>query len=252
MAENSKIGWTDHTHNFWWGCNKVSEECRFCYIAGIMRRGGHEPFNGPMRTKIWSKPAKWNRLAEANASRQRVFTCSMSDFFHTDADDWRPDAWRIIGDCDWLDWLVLTKRPEAITQRLPDDWGNGYSNVWLGVTAGCRTSLDRIETLVEIPAALRFVSAEPLLESIDLRPFLPSIDWVITGCEREKKGRRRLMDLEWVRDIDAQCQSAGVPHFFKQYYREDQGIPCENGMLDGVLRQEWPRSREPLVAGEAL
>ena len=246
MAENSKIGWTDHTHNFWWGCHKVSEECRYCYIAGIMRRGGHEPFEGPMRTKNWSNPLKWNRQARANAARQRIFTCSMSDFFHADADAWRPEAWEVVKQCGWLDWLILTKRPVAIQERLPDDWEDGYPNVWLGVTAGCRASMDRIKTLATIPAAVKFVSAEPLLESIDLRPFLGEIDWVITGCERARKGDRRLMNLEWVREIDLHCQSAGVPHFFKQYYRENRGVPVEDGMLDGVPTQAWPRSRDPL------
>lgn len=247
MAENSKIGWTDHTHNFWWGCNKVSEECRFCYIDGIMRRGGHEPFKGPMRTKNWSNPRKWNRLAEVRASRLRIFTCSMSDFFHPGADDWRNDAWNIIKECEWLDWLILTKRPELIEARLPNDWGTGYENVWLGTTAGCRESLARVEILTEIPAAVRFVSAEPLLEPIDFRPYLDSIDWIITGCERAKKGNRRLMDLEWVREIDEHCRAASVPHFFKQYYIADSGVPCEDNKLDGKLRQEWPRSREPLM-----
>lgn len=247
MAENSKIGWTDHTHNFWWGCNKVSEECRFCYIDGIMRRGGHEPFKGPMRTKNWTNPQKWNRAAEAGSSRLRIFTCSMSDFFHPGADEWRTDAWAVIKECEWLDWLILTKRPELIEDRLPEDWGLGYQNVWLGTTAGCRDSLERVELLTNVPASIRFVSAEPLLESIDFRPYLHSIDWVITGCERAKKGSRRLMDLEWVREIDEHCRNASVPHFFKQYYIADSGIPCEDNMLDGELRQEWPRSREPLV-----
>jgi len=168
----------------------------------------------------------------------------MSDFFHPEADAWRDEAWDIIRECDWLDWLILTKRPELIEQRLPDDWGDGYQNVWLGVTAGCRSSLDRVELLTTIPAALRFVSAAPLRESIDLSPYLHSLDWVITGCERAKKGKRRLMDLDWVREIDAQCKSAGVPHFFKQYYIDDNGLPSEDGKLDSVLQQEWPRSRE--------
>lgn len=96
MAQNSKIGWTDHTHNFWWGCHKVSEECRFCYISGIMRRGGYEPFNGPMRTKNWNNPQRWQRQAERSGKRLRVFTCSMSDFFHPAADDWRDEAWDVI------------------------------------------------------------------------------------------------------------------------------------------------------------
>ena len=247
MAENSKIGWTDHTHNFWWGCHKVSEECRFCYIDGIMRRGGHDPFNGPMRTRNWSNPPKWNRKAEAAGTRLRIFTCSMSDFFHPGADEWRDDAWDLIKSCPSLDWLILTKRVELVRERLPDDWGDGYPNVWLGVTAGCRSSLSRVEMLAEIPAALRFVSAEPLLEPIDLRPHLNSIDWVITGCERAKKGRRRLMELDWVRDIDNQCAVFGVAHFFKQYYLNDVGIPREDGMLDGRARQVWPRTREPML-----
>lgn len=248
MAENSKIGWTDHTHNFWWGCHKVSEECRHCYIAGIMRRGGKEPFNGPMRTKNWSNPQKWNRQAEAAGRRQRIFTCSMSDFFHPEADEWRAEAWQLIKECNWLDWLVLTKRPELVSNRLPADWGTGYSNVWLGTTAGCESSLERVQQLTKIPAALRFVSAEPLLEPIDLTPHLESLDWVITGCERAKKGVRRLMELDWIRNVDEQCRLAGVPHFFKQYYHENQGLPREDGMLDGVPTQAWPESHTPVAA----
>jgi protein gp37 len=242
MAANSKIGWTDHTHNFWWGCHKVSKECQFCYIAGIMRRGGYEPFDGPMRTKNWSNPLRWQRLAQQSGNRFRVFTCSMSDFFHPAADDWRDQAWKVIRDCDQLDWLILTKRPELIEDRLPLDWRDGYPNVWLGVTAGCRSSLRRIDILGKIPAAIRFVSAEPLLERLDLDSYLAKIDWVITGCERAKKGKRRLMELDWVRAIDSQCLTAGVPHFFKQYYEDETGVPKEDGILDGIRRQEWPQA----------
>ncbi len=250
MAENSKIGWTDHTHNFWWGCHKVSEECRHCYIAGIMRRGGYDPFGGPMRTKNWSNPTRWQRQADQEGHRCRVFTCSMSDFFHPQADAWRDDAWEVIRSCDRLDWLILTKRPELIERRLPRDWNDGYSNVWLGVTAGCRKSLKRVDTLVGIPAVVRFISAEPLLERLDLRRYLSKVNWVISGCERAKKGERRLMDLDWIRDIDEQCRRAGVPHFFKQYYLDDNGTPKEDGILDGVARQAWPEVQH-LVASLA-
>ena len=216
MAQNSKIGWTQHTMNFWWGCNKVSDECLHCYIAGIMRRGGYEPFGGPMQTVNWSSPGRWNRMAECAGVRQRVFTCSMSDFFHPGADAWRAEAWAIIRACTWLDWLILTKRPELVRKRLPADWGEGYPNVWLGVTCGRSSSLRRVEILRDIPARIRFVSAEPLLERIDFRPHLVWLDWIITGCERAARGKRRVMDVDWVRDIDRQCRTAGVPHFFKQ------------------------------------
>lgn len=240
MAQDSKIGWTDHTHNFWWGCHKVSEECRHCYIAGIMRRGGREPFNGPMRTKNWDNPYRWNAQSSRDSRRFRVFTCSMSDFFHPEADSWRPDAWKVIRECQNLDWLILTKRPQLIRARLPQDWNDGYPNVWLGVTAGCKKSLKRVEQLCKIPAKIRFISAEPLLEEINFGPYLDSIDWLITGCERAKKGTRRLMNLAWVRSIDKQCVAAGIPHFFKQYYENEIGIPKEDGILDGTKMQAWP------------
>lgn len=227
MAENSKIGWTNHTMNFWSGCHKVSRECLHCYIAGIMRRGGRSPFNGPIRTSRanWKKPYKWNREAARNHERLRVFTCSMSDFFHEGADDWRDEAWDIIRNCENLDWLILTKRPELIVDRLPDDWSDGYPNVWLGVTCGLSSSLWRVEELLEIPAAIRFISAEPLLGPVDFRPYLDGrIDWIITGCESASKEKRRPMEFDWVRDIDHQCRDAGIAHFFKQHYQGTQAL----------------------------
>jgi protein gp37 len=240
MPENSKIGWTRHTMNFWWGCNKVTRECRNCYIGPIMERAGQVPFGGPMRTKHWSNPAKWNRRARVTGVRERVFTCSMSDFFHPGADAWRPEAWDIIKACENLDWLILTKRPELAADRLPADWGQGYPNVWLGVTCGSSDSLHFLDDLRQLPAALKFVSAEPLLERVDFRPYLSWLDWVITGCERAAKGKRQVMDLAWVRDIDRQCQEAGVPHFFKQAYQDEKGVPCEEPPLDGEVVQEVP------------
>lgn len=239
MAENSKIGWTDHTMNFWWGCNKVSAECTHCYIDGIMRRAGKEPFNGPMRTVNWMHPQKWDRQAKAQNRRFRIFTCSMSDFFHAGADDWRPEAWQVIKECPNLDWLILTKRPELIAERLPSDWGKGYANVWLGVTCGVSASLQRLAILKEIPAVVRFVSAEPLLGPIDFRPYLDgSFQWIITGCEQAGVDKRRQMDLAWVRDIDHQCREAGIAHFFKQYYNGTR--ISTDGKLGRMPLQAWP------------
>jgi protein gp37 len=242
MAQNSKIGWTHHTHNFWWGCNKVSAECTHCYIDAIMRRAGREPFRGPIRTMNWSAPERWNHQAARAGERYRVFTCSMSDFFHAGADAWRPEAWQVIRECSHLDWLILTKRPELVLSRLPADWGAGYTNVWLGVTCGCHDSLWRLELLRDIPAAVRFVSAEPLLEPLDLTPHLRWLGWVITGCERAAKKKRRVMDLAWVRDIDRQCREAGVAHFFKQAYIAERGVPYEQPLLDGRIVQAFPRA----------
>jgi protein gp37 len=171
----------------------------------------------------------------------------MSDFFHEGADDWREEAWGIIRDCKNLDWLILTKRPELILQGLPADWGAGYPNVWLGVSCGCAEAMPFLDHLRDIPAALKFVSAEPLLERMDFRPHLAWLDWVITGCERAAKGERQVMNIDWVRDIDQQCKEAGVKHFFKQAYVDEKGVPCEEPELDGVVVQELPVGRGPAL-----
>lgn len=240
MAENSKIGWTHHTMNFWWGCHKVSRECKHCYIGPIMKRGGREPFDGPMRTKNWNKLYDWNRKAIREGENKRVFTCSMSDFFHEGADEWRDEAWRYIRECRNLIFLILTKRIDLVAERLPSDWKDGWPNVWLGVTAGCRESLHRLDDLSEIPAAVRFVSCEPLVERLYLAPYLEQLDWVITGCERAAKEKRQAMSLDWVRDINDDCKAFGVPHFFKQAYINETGVPCERPELDGRVIQEFP------------
>lgn len=242
MGATTKIGWCDHTMNFWWGCEKVATECRFCYIAGIMKRAGiHNPFEGPIRTMNWCGPDKWNKLAALEGTRHRVFTCSMSDFFHKDADPWRTEAWEVIRRCQHLDWLILTKRPERIREQLPQDWGHGYPNVWLGVSCGHSSSYRFLRYLEAVPAKVRFVSAEPLLEEISFREHLHWLDWVITGCEQAGVGKRRPMNLDWVRAIDAECREFGKAHFFKQYYFEG-GRPTTDGILDGKKIQEWPDS----------
>ena len=120
-----------------------------------------------------------------------IFTCSMSDFFIEEADQWRDRAWATIKNTPWHTWQILTKRPERIAQSLPADWGeHGYPNVWLGVTVEDNKSIHRMETLSAIPAALRFVSAEPLLEEVDFlatgsqgQQLIDAFQWVILGGE---------------------------------------------------------------------
>lgn len=238
--KNSKIGWTHHSWNPWWGCNKVSAACLHCYIAQIMRRSGNEPFHGPKRTKTWKDPLKWNRQAAKAGTRRRVFTCSMSDFFHPGADAWRDEAWEIIRQCENLDWLILTKRPELIRDRLPRDLGDGYPNVWLGTTIEDQSQIKRLDILSKIPAAIRFVSAEPLLGPVRFGRRIHKLDWVITGCERAAKGKRREMNDDWVRSIRDECDVAGVALFHKQYYQGTKLV--FDGEIDGVARQSWPRS----------
>ncbi|MBI1246795.1 DUF5131 family protein [bacterium] len=245
--EFSYIGWTDHSMNFWWGCHKVSPACKYCYIGQIMRRSGREPFHGPIRTSeaTWKKAFSWDRKAARLGRRYRVFTCSMSDFFHAKADRWRSEAWDVIRQCRHLDWQILTKRSHRIARCLPDDWGTGWPHVWLGVTVESQAYTNRLDDLIQIPAAVRFVSAEPLLETINITPWASDLDWVITGCERAAVEKRRPMDPDAVRSLREQCDRADVAFFLKQYYAGNQ--LQFDGQLDGVVRQAWPTQSSNLT-----
>ena len=119
------------------------------------------------------------------------------------------------------------------------DWGTGYSNVWLGVTVESQDHLGRVDLLTGVPAAIRFVSAEPLLGPIEFgAERLRDIDWIITGCEDAAQAKRRPMDPNWVRSIRDQCESAGVHLFHKQYFVGNQLV--YDGCIDGVKHQEFP------------
>ncbi len=234
--KNSKIGWTHHTWNPWEGCHKVSAACQFCYIDRWVKLHGRDPFDGPVRTTTtWENPMAWDRQAAELNERHRVFTCSLSDFFHPGADAWRDEAWEIIQACGNLDWLILTKRPELIQDRLPSDWENGYPNVWLGVTIEDQRQIKRADLLARIPAAVRFVSAEPLLGPVRFGRRLRKLDWVITGCEKAAKTKRRPMEMDWVRNIRDECAAAGVAMFHKQYYQGNTLV--YDGLPDGVVHQ---------------
>jgi len=206
---------------------------------------GADPFGGPIRTKYWDEPERWNRRAAKQNLIERVFTCSMSDFFHPGADDWRGEAWDIMRRCTHLDWLILTKRPEFIFDRLPWGWGNGWRNVWIGVSCGTQDTINRmVPKLRQIPCQCRFLSCEPLLENLDLKgrfitDVVGGIAWVIVGGE-SGSGHRE-MPLAAAAGVAEQCDAAGVPVFVKQ----DSGQkPGQRGRLPDQL---WARKEFPYV-----
>jgi len=257
MSDNTEISWAHHTLNFWMGCDKVAPECAHCYIARGLFWGGRQPYGAVYRTAQagWGNAVRWQRELEQcrllNGDRAyRVFTCSISDFFSARADEWRADAWKIIRDTPSLVWLVLTKRPERIASHLPPDWGMGYPNVWLGTSTGCRQTLNKMDTLRAIPAALRFVSAEPLLEDISGDINLEGFGWIATGGEsgpgpeyvwnatgdwREEfhTTGRRVMNIEWAARLRDRVKTAGLPFLFKQITAEYPGTGIN------ALGREW-------------
>ena len=177
-----------------------------------------------------------------------MFTCSLSDFFLPEADEWRPEAWQIIKRCPNLIWQVLTKRPGLIEKRLPPDWGTGYENVWLGVSVEMKQFFWRMDTLRKVPAAVRFISAEPLLEDLmpEFEDKLHGFHQVIVGgMSGNKTANYVKMDLDWARRIRGACRRRGVAFYFKQNSGFTHGLDPQ---LDGVTHHEYPKIELPANA----
>lgn len=248
----SKINWTEFTWNPWWGCNHVSSECDFCYIEDIMRKLGHDPKKvNRTSDKTFYKPLK---LEEPTV----IFTCSMSDFFHKQADKWRDKAWKVIKDTPRHTYQILTKRPERILECLPEDWGEGYPNVWLGVSVGSNEpkAIRRINILKLIPVKIRFISFEPLIEDIKITSEkLKGIHWAIIGGEsgRFKNGtipQFREAKPEWFRSLRDICKEAGVLVWFKQagtYLARKHGMSGKGERLDQIPPDLRIRERPDFV-----
>ncbi len=223
MAEDTKIQWCDATFNPWEGCSRVSEGCRFCYAETRAKRFGTVQW-GPQGTRrvaseaYWRQPLKWDREAKAAGERRRVFCASLADVFEDRPELIKPRKrlFEVIRRTPNLDWLLLTKRPENFKEMLP--WpGWPDKNVWLGVSVENQAAADeRIPLLLQTPAAVRFLSVEPLLESVDLSQWRPQggIHLVIAGGESGPHAR--LCDITWLRSLRGQCQTAGVAFFLKQ------------------------------------
>lgn len=259
MAENTKIEWCDHTFNPWEGCTKVSVGCAHCYAEARNARfaGGKAPNWGPgaprRRTSAanWDLPHKWEGRADRfpkPARRPRVFCASLADWLDPEVPvEWLFDLLDLIRQTRHLDWLLLTKRPELWKERLRavyvherldawhpladwvKDWlcGTPPENVWAGTTVENQEAAGkRVPELLCIPARVRFLSCEPLLEEVRLRqmrhnndwdpPAVPDgIHWVICGGESGRDARP--MHPDWARALRDDCQEAGVPFFFKQW-----------------------------------
>jgi protein gp37 len=227
MGKNSSIEWTDHTFNPWWGCAKVSPACQNCYAEHWAKRTGHQVWGKGKGRRFfadrhWNEPHDWNAAAAKTKTRRRVFCASMADVFedYQTLNIWRERLWVLINVTPWLDWLLLTKRPENISRMAP--WGEMWpKNIWLGTTvenADCAEK--RLPLLLKHPAAVRFLSCEPLLGPIDLRPWFNSntlypIDWVIAGGESGPGARATHPD--WASGLLHQCREAAVPFHFKQW-----------------------------------
>lgn len=165
MAIETKISWSDATHNFWTGCRKISPECAYCYAERWSKRTGRD-FNKVIRTKNFDAPLRWKEP-------RVIFTCSLYDFFLDGADQWRDDAWEVIRKANWHKWLILSKRWNRIGHPFSHvpwllDKTDPWPHVFFGASAGNQRMLEfQLPQMLAIPAAGYFVSAEPLLGPLD-------------------------------------------------------------------------------------
>lgn len=202
MSQKSAIQWTDATWNIARGCTKVDEDCKFCYMYRDSMNGTrYEPLKVVRTKTVFDLPLK---LKEPS----KIFTCSLTDFFHTDCDSFRNEAWDIIRKCPQHTFQILTKRPERIIDNLPNYWDEIKDRVWLGTSVGSDKGISRINDLIKCRelAKVLFISFEPLhgpISNFDLLTLI-AIDWIIIGGESGNetgKYRYRQCKLEWIEDL---------------------------------------------------
>lgn len=231
----TQIQWTDETWNSIVGCSKISPGCVNCYAADAAKSPRLQQFPQYQEVKEWNgkttfvesqllKPLSWK-------SPRKVFVCSMSDLFHENTpDEWIDRIFAVMALCPQHIFQVLTKRPERmleyrksnitkaaqaidISPKVKQENPWSFANIWCGVTVeNQKAANERIPLLQQTPAAIRFLSCEPLLEDVKLD--LTGIDWVIVGGESGTGSRP--CHLDWIRSVVHQCKAAGVPVFVKQ------------------------------------
>lgn len=243
MRRNTSIEWTEVTWNPTTGCDRVSAGCDNCYALAMAKRlksmgsaryqqDGDPRTSGPgfaltVHPDALDQPYRWR-------GRRTVFVNSMSDLFHAKVPlSFVRQVFEVISDTPQHTYQVLTKRSARLPKmadKLP--WPK---NLWLGVSVENNDHLNRVDHLRQVPAAVRFLSCEPLLGPLDDLD-VAGIGWVITGGESGP--RARPLQPEWVRDIRDRCVRAGVPFFHKQWGGR---TPKQGGrLLDGVQWDEMP------------
>lgn len=246
MGQSSSIQWTDATWNIARGCTKVDEDCKFCYMyRDSFNSTRYDPLQIQRTKTVFNLPLK---LKEPS----KIFTSSLTDFFHEAIDSYRDEAWDIIRQCPQHAFQILTKRPERIYEKLPAYWNEIRDRVWLGTSIGSQKSIQRLfDLIVPIQPVTMFLSLEPLHGEVKLplNDFVDMghkvkdlIDWVIIGGESGNetgKYRYRPCDVKWIENIVDDCKAEGIAVFVKQlgtYLSKQLGLKDRHG---GNI-DEWP------------
>lgn len=259
MGDKTTISWTHMTFNPWIGCQKVGPGCDNCYALTWDERfsdGIHWGPGAERRRTVpsnWAKPKRWNRDAVAAGVRKRVFCASLADVFDNAIDPkWRRDLAQLIRDTPMLDWMLLTKRIGNVPRMVAADFGGSLpDNVWLGASIVTQEEADRdIAKLLAVPAAVRWLSMEPLIEAVVVGPDrMAALDMIVVGGESGKGARH--FDIEWARSLLVQARAGDTAYHFKQLSEAD--FPQTYGDVEAFpedLRvREFPKDTyEPLAA----
>ena len=233
------------TWNPWHGCTKVSAGCRHCYMFRRDEAIGKDP-SVVQKTQAFRLPVQVLRSgAYKIPSGSLIYTCFSSDFFHQDADAWRPEAWEFMRSRRDCSFFMITKRPERIAALLPPDWGDGWDHVTIAVTCeNQREAERRLPVYLSLPLRSRAVMVEPMLSKMDLRPFFsnytdpegqPLLSSVSVGGESGPDARP--CDFDWVLDLHAQCVKHGV-HF---HYHQTGALLIKDGKTFRIPRRQQHR-----------
>lgn len=202
--------------NPWHGCHKISPGCKNCYMHRRDVSVGKNP-DEVVKTQSFDLPLKKKRDGSFRLQQKGdVFTCGTSDFFLEEADVWRKQAWEMIRERQDLSFLIITKRIHRFYVNLPDDWGMGYSNVKIGCTVENQDRADyRLPLFLEAPIRHRVIICEPILERIDLQPYLDEkVELVVAGGESGYHART--CEYDWILEIQRQCVGNEISFWFKQ------------------------------------
>lgn len=241
MRGKTHIEWTESTWNPVTGCSKVSAGCKNCYaerMANRLRAMGSpryvDGFSVSLHHDLIDAPKSWK-------SPKVIFVNSMSDLFHEKVPlDFIQQVFATMKNCPQHTFQILTKRSERLVLLAPKlEWS---PNVWMGVSVEDSNVVHRIRDLQRVPAAVRFLSLEPLIGPVGEMP-LTGIDWAIVGGESGPHSRE--IKIEWVREIFRQCRKAGTAFFFKQWGGVRKDLTGRE--LGGKIYEEMPTPKNPEV-----
>lgn len=200
--------------NPWRGCHRHSEGCRFCYIhKGDEKRGVDT--NNIVKTENFYAPIEKKKNGEYKMRSGTVYLCFQSDFLIAEADDWRKECWKMMRERSDCHFIFLTKRIERFDFCKPSDWEDGYDNVTVGVSCENQQTVDeRLTVLSALPIKNKNIILQPLIEKVDIEPYLNDTKLVIVGGEYGTNSRP--MNYDWVLEIRKQCVNANVSFEFRQ------------------------------------